>query len=189
MTTNIRLAPKGNRHLMTPIIRNGSFIKSECDFIINNLKSVKKDTISLPNVRTNIASIILERGNEWLFTKISTIVQEINQEFYKFDLVDLREINYLEFNSNNFISWHRENEPTPEDFLAKKLLALLFLSEQSSYKGGRFRVLPESPDLIPDTIEAGTMVVIPTYMLYCFEPLISGTNSLLITDIYGQLFR
>lgn len=180
--TNLHLPPKGNKYLRTPMVLKNKFTKEECLTLIKNITAEIPD-----NDPTKAIGINLFRGNEWLFERITTILDEVNSLYYQFNLIDLRTLNFLIYREDDSLPWHRDIGDSDKNFLTRKLTLVLFLSDINDYEGGKLGFIPDiNFDLVQ---EQGAVILYPSFIVHRVEKVTKGVRYIIIASAHGQPFR
>jgi PKHD-type hydroxylase len=183
----IYLPLKSNKHLMSPVIIPGVFTNQECNRIVQDFKN--KNLLLHDNEanRVKAYSIDFTNDNYWLFEKITSVLDEVNRLFFHFDLTDIRDINFLKYEKDCFMEWHRDINSSSTNFLTRKITISIFLSEPESYEGGKLIFKPDNK--IQFVQHQGTAILYPSYVLHRVEKIINGERFIIIASAHGQPFR
>jgi PKHD-type hydroxylase len=124
--------------------------------------------------------------NNWIFTKIANSVYHANNEFYKFDLTTLSEVQLLEYNVGGFYDWHTDCSLRGNKGLTRKLSVVIFLTDPKEYEGG-YLVLNTSK--LKFGMNQGMMVIFPSFLVHKVEPVIKGVRHTLVAWVHGPMFK
>lgn len=131
----------------------------------------------------------LQDNNRFVYDKLCSSINTLNAQFFQFDIFgfmeNLQYTVYLE--DNNHYDWHKDKTPN-KYFPARKLTAVLMLSNNTDYEGGELQIL-ESSD--PKTLEKerGRLYVFPSYLLHRVTPVTKGRRITLVSWVHGNKFR
>jgi PKHD-type hydroxylase len=180
--TSLHLAPKGNKYLKTPVVLKNKFSREECLTLINTITGE-----IAPGDPKKAIGLNLIRGNEWLFERITRILDEANNQYYHFDLTDLRTLNFLIYRPGDSLPWHRDIGTSDKNFMTRKLTLVLFLSDPSEYEGGSLGFIPDiNFDLVQ---EQGSVILYPSFIVHRVHEVTKGVRYIIIASAHGQPFR
>jgi predicted 2-oxoglutarate/Fe(II)-dependent dioxygenase YbiX len=183
----IPILPKENKFLTQPVVIKSAFSVQECENIKNELKRVNgQPSLSSGGVK----SLLVKPNNPLILNKIHNIFIYINDNFYNFDLSDIREIAFLEYVSGSFMKWHSDiGAPVDEkrnfNFETRKITLSILLSSRKDFEGGNLLFRPD----FPLNLEQGDIVGYPSYLMHCVEPLIAGERYVLLVSANGPAFH
>lgn len=143
------------------------------------------------DIRSNkIAWIAVDDESKNLYSKIAGIVDEINSRFFKYDLTEMEELQYAEYNSDtkDFYTIHSDDGYAFNLF--RKLSISIQLSDETEYEGGDLIFYRHSfLDATTAPKSKGTVVVFPSYVLHEVKPVTKGLRKSLVAWIVGPRFR
>lgn len=172
------------------------FSQEEIDKIIQMGESgIKLDaTIGVDEVDTDYRStevswIHHNNESDWLYGRISYIVQNLNGQYYGFDIHGLCES--LQFSlytseKKGHYDWHQDASGVTAS--PRKLSIVIQLSDPSEYEGGELEILT-SRETTPVVKQKGMATVFPSYILHRVTPVTSGVRKTLVAWITGPKFR
>lgn len=162
--------------------------EDECDRIIQNSNNYKEQKTKLSvNGRAHEdetrrkgtqKNISPTSENEWIYKKIDTLVNDVNNDVYKFKLFGLTEnLIVLQYGPNeHFNSWH-------SDFGAgkvstRKISISLQLSNPSDYEGGVLEFFGNETFKMPKT--RGALALFPSFVQHRVTPITKGQRKSLV---------
>jgi PKHD-type hydroxylase len=151
--------------------------------------TVGKEDVDTDYRTTEVSWIPHTQETEWIYGRISYIIQNLNGQFYGFDIHGICES--LQFsvytgNANGHYDWHQDcGAPTSTP---RKLSLVLQLSDPDEYEGGNLEILSSRE---PTVIEKkkGLVSVFPSYILHRVTPVTSGVRKTLVVWTTGPKFR
>jgi len=173
---------------------NNVFSKEECEKIISigNKIGVKEATLGKEGknkkIRDSKVSWIYPNNESiWIYRRITEIVSELNNKFFKFDLYGFIEglqfTHYQEPGGN-----YKKHMDSFLGGFTRKLSLTVQLSEPSSYKGGDLLLhTGPTPTVCPK--EQGKLISFPSYILHEVKPVIKGERYSLVAWITGPQFK
>jgi PKHD-type hydroxylase len=132
--------------------------------------------------------------NSWIFDKLFSVADAINNQYYGYDLTGFGYFQYTEYNNpGSEYGYHSdmimgENIP-PGMELPRKLSFSLILSDPTEYEGGAFEFLINGIDRIILPQNYGRVLAFPSYIIHRIAPLISGSRKSLVFWAVGPKFK
>ncbi len=142
---------------------------------------IRKNKISWLEVNDETASI---------FVKVSNLVRELNDRFYRYDLVEMEDLQYAEYDSASLGHYSSHSDDGYEYNLFRKLSVSIQLSDESEYEGGEllfYRFSVKDPIVAPKA--KGTIVIFPSYVIHEVTPVTKGLRKSLVSWVLGPRFR
>jgi predicted 2-oxoglutarate/Fe(II)-dependent dioxygenase YbiX len=129
------------------------------------------------------------RENWNLYSKIESIVNDVNNKNYKFVLTKIQKLQFLKYDVGDFMTLH-----TDCDFrTTTKLCMIISLSEEEKdYTGGQFllydgnRPVTENNGIQHIKMKKGDAIFYPSYYLHEVKPLLTGTRYSIAAWVYGD---
>lgn len=187
------------------VLLNGLFSVEECDKIIQDVKNkIKPETGSLfgstENKEIRDSSIRwIHPSNEflWIFNRIDYAINNVNNEWYNFDLLGYSQIQYTEYDesSEQHYSWHtdaawfRSDVPNPPDQSLRKLsLSILLTQQETQFEGGNFELDNRGEPNVP-LLDTGDAIFFPSFVWHQVKPVTKGVRCSLVVWVIGPKFR
>lgn len=127
--------------------------------------------------------------------KILERINQVNDEFFKFDLVGMEDFQLTQYheNENGNFDFHCDS-PFHQEPVTRKLSFIIPLSPLSDYEGGhlQFRIGGNLEDLNvenPDLVERGMMIVFPSHLIHAITPVTKGIRYSLVGWCHGPRFK
>lgn len=124
-----------------------------------------------------------EKTSEWVFKRIAKYVENINEEFFKYELSHIAPIQLANYKGNekgNY-NWHMDCGSGP----IRKLSVALQLNDPNEYEGGEFLFMRGSKEeKIPK--EKGLAVFFPSFLVHKVTPVTSGERQSLVCWVNGS---
>ena len=177
---------------------NNAFSKEECQTIINIAKNkglIKSKTgqgliKGESDLRDSKISWLYSNDDiDWAFRRVTDIVLNLNEKFFKFDLFGLNEgfqfTNY-EAPSGKYGKHIDRGINTP----VRKLSISIQLTEPKEYEGGELKLYDGDDDEANVMDKAqGTLIMFPSYVLHEVMPVTKGERNSLVTWVTGKQFK
>lgn len=182
-----------------------AFSEEEVDLIVASLQSREKEQGQIGTIEaetllkyrsSKVSFINYSKEYSWLFDKFNKIIQNVNEEYYNFDLNGYDYIQYSEYlaNENGHYDYHIDLmlDMIPQkdyDFLYRKLSFTLCLNQQGTdYSGGDFKIKTGAED-VSMKLNKGDMIVFPSFILHKVEPVTEGVRKSLVGWVTGPKFK
>lgn len=172
-------------------------IEKYCELTaVENSKIVSSnDTVVSQSIRSSEVRLhYVNEDNHWLFDKLLTIAELVNDRFYRFDLLGFDHFQYTEYNvPGAMYDYHADmvfGVDVPADLeICRKLSFSLILSDTSEYQGGDFKIkLSSEPSNILEQ-KRGRVIAFPSYILHKVSPIISGNRKSIVFWAVGPKFK
>lgn len=171
-----------------------AFTEKECNEIIKCAKKqklekalVRKPSETKDYRESNITWIFPENNSEWIFRRLTDIVTNLNERFFKFDLEGFAE--GLQF--TNYKAPHGRYDKHVDkgsDHKIRKLSLSVQLNKPEDYKEGELNLYFSNK---PITIskKQGYLVLFPSYVLHEVKPVTKGERNSLVAWVTGKNFK
>jgi PKHD-type hydroxylase len=192
-------SPTFPRPLGGPVIAwDNAFSATEVDRIValgdsrtRDRAQLVKDQDPLGRKRvTDVAFLVRDPDVAWLFPRLEQLVQQLNSQYYKYDLYpDLRErLQYTVYESaaGGHYDWHVDHGANMPD--ARKLSLSLQLSEPSDYEGCDLE-FQFGDGVVSGPRARGTLIAFSSYALHRVSPITAGVRKSLVVWVSGPEFR
>lgn len=134
--------------------------------------------------------------NAWIFERINSVVEQINNNFYNFDLNGYDFVQYGEYRDtdNGHYNWHLDSylgQLPDDEFEQRKLsLTLLLNDPQKDFTGGEFQFnYSEENNPVTVDLNKGTIIIFPSFLIHRVTRVTKGTRKSLVAWIVGPNFR
>ena len=163
--------------------------------IVDGLIGSTAGGINMPKLRNSKISFIkMNQENQWIFDKMVSIADFINNKFFQYELYGFDSMQYTEYAGNGTsYDYHvdmglTDNLPI-EMFIPRKLSFSLILSDSSEYSGGEFqyKTTNDAGDIVSQ--KRGRILAFPSFILHRIKPIISGTRRSLVFWAVGPKFK
>ena len=180
---------------------NHAFTQEECEKIVKIAKSYNlqkagiltkenKVAVEKKTRETNVVFLVPSEETEFIFKKLTTLVLELNQRFFNFDLWGLYE--GLQF--TNYVApsgkYYKHIDKIPPEYggIIRKLSFSLQLSNPKEYKGGNLNLHLSHKKTVLSK-EQGALLVFPSYTMHEVTKVTKGERNSLVGWISGPTFR
>jgi PKHD-type hydroxylase len=172
------------------------FSKEECEKIIelgNSLSLEKAVTQGDPlghskDVRkSNVSWITPSEQSEWLFRKLTDLVNNANTTFFNFDLWGFGEgLQFTKYEAPD--GKYEQHIDKMYSGVVRKLSVVIQLTDPVEYKGGDLNLYTEAnPKQVQKGI--GSACLFPSYILHQVTPVTEGTRYSLVAWVTGPQFK
>jgi PKHD-type hydroxylase len=147
--------------------------------------------ISNDEIRKNkISWLEVNEESKDLYIKISNIVQHLNERFYRYDLTEMEDLQYAEYQSDTQGHYKPHSDDGYKFNLFRKISLTIQLSDESEYRGGEllfYRFSTKDPVVAPKS--KGTLILFPSYVLHEVTPVTEGARKSLVSWVVGPRFK
>lgn len=172
------------------------FTKEECEKIIKiNEEKLEDSTITNPddqgydNYRLSKHTWVeYKEETEWIYQKMESIVREVNDRYFNFDLTGFEEpFQLTKYSNKGHYGLHMD--AAADSFIPRKLTAVVQLSKSSDYKGGALDIICDGVKKETAGREQGSVFIFPSFMLHEVLPVTEGERYALVSWIGGPSFK
>ena len=170
------------------------FTAEECQKIIEigNARLLEKGTTVGDGPRHDVRNCELTwlysvDDLEWAFRRVTDIVLDLNNKFFKFELFGMCEgFQFTKYSAPG--ERYGAHVDKMLNGVVRKLSFTLQLSDPAEYEGGNLKIIT-SEDPIITSRERGYITVFPSYTLHEVTPVTKGTRYSLVSWITGSPFK
>jgi PKHD-type hydroxylase len=168
-----------------------AFTKEECEKIINIAKNkglIIGTTFGKSNARKSKISWLYSSDDmEWVFRKVTDIILNLNDRFFKFDIFGLNEgFQFTNYKApSDKYGKHVDNRV---NFVVRKLSLSIQLTDPKEYEGGELYLYNDDKGTLMDKTQ-GTLIMFPSYVLHEVMPVTKGERNSLVTWVTGKQFK
>lgn len=130
----------------------------------------------------------ISKDTEWIFQKVTNVVNYINDEFFKFDLTQIETIQFTEYANEDKGFYAAHIDQMYRSFSRRKLSVTIQLSDPNSYEGGELKLYSSSKPLVAKKGQ-GIGIFFPSFLLHEVTPVTSGTRYSLVAWVLGPRFK
>jgi PKHD-type hydroxylase len=170
---------------------NNAFSKEECQTIIDIAKNkglIKGTTFGKTDVRDSKISWLYPCDEiDWVFRRVTDIVINLNERFFKFDLFGLNE----GFQFTNYVApsgKYGKHVDRAINMPVRKLSMSIQLTDPNEYEGGELYLYDDDKETLMDKTQ-GTLILFPSYVLHEVMPVTKGERNSLVTWVTGKQFK
>lgn len=167
------------------IIRLGNLYTEEQARVGGNINEVNE------NIRMcKLAWMYANKHTDWIYRRITDIINQINEEFFKFDLTKIETFQFTKYKEEDTGFYDKHIDPItgsniPEN---RKLSCVLQLSDPDDYEGGELCLYTgKEPTIIEK--KKGRIIFFPSYTLHEVKPVTKGTRYSLVGWVHGPAFK
>jgi PKHD-type hydroxylase len=175
---------------------NNAFSKIECEQIINIAKDkglIKGTTFNDEKskdkkVRDSKIIWLYSCDNlDWAFRRVTDIVTNLNERFFKFDLFGMLE----GFQFTNYTApggKYGRHVDSNFNIPVRKLSVSIQLTNPEDYEGGELYLYSDEEGKAMDKAQ-GTLILFPSYTLHEVMPVTKGERNSLVSWVTGKPFK
>jgi PKHD-type hydroxylase len=122
--------------------------------------------------------------NQFVFRRLTDVVVELNERYFRFDLYGFMEgLQISRYDGSQHYSWHIDSGIAP-----RKLSLSVQLSDPDDYEGGDVELmLSQDPTAV--SRGQGNLALFPSYTVHRVTPVTKGTRYSLVGWLAGPAFR
>lgn len=169
------------------------FSQEECDKIIEicdklgTQKAVIDNNILNDKIRkSNICFLPENENTKWIFERCCNIVNMINEKYFNYDLIAIKEIQYTIYEEGDFYEKHIDT--VYESFGTRKLSFSIQLSDPANYEGGELLLYYNNTPVIAKK-DRGMMTAFHSLSLHEVKPITKGRRIALVGWVIGPKFK
>jgi PKHD-type hydroxylase len=172
---------------------DSAFTPEECKKIIEigNKKKLIQGTIlhgTTSSMRdSKIAWLYPTEELNWVYTRISQIIYDLNKKYFNFELYGFIEgFQFTHYQQPD--GKYKKHVDRGLNAFIRKLSLSVQLSDPSSYEGGELLLHEEeNPIIVPK--EQGKLITFPSYIMHEVKPVTKGERYSLVAWITGPSFK
>lgn len=133
--------------------------------------------------------------NGWIFDRLISVIDQINTDFYRFDLTGFGGFQYSEYRGNGAkYDFHTDigfgtNVTSDHLALPRKLSISLLLSEpEEDFQGGEFEVTMGDTPITCDQ-KKGRILAFPSWVMHRVTPVTGGNRKSIVVWVRGPKFK
>jgi len=185
-----------NRHVCTFEFLNKKE-REDVELILSKIEYEEGKIISDENIegrtdensrKSKIKWIYFNQETSWLFVKLMKLIEKINNDNWRFDLVMAREpIQYTEYEDDGgHYDWHID--VGPKHMSQRKVSLSLLLSDPNTYEGGDLEIWPGGEIQKAQRVEGGA-TVFPSFLMHRVTPVTKGVRKSLVFWVGGVPYK
>jgi PKHD-type hydroxylase len=187
---------KYNKILSQYCVVNNVFNDEEIDKIID-LEDLQKFTKGMVgndegSIRestrdSDVMWIMHDPSSDWLFSKFSSLVSNVNGDFFMYNINGFDAFQYTVYRKNEHYNWHMDMSNVSNNF-ERKISASIILTDPKKYNGGEFELIPNGNIEEPITLKPnkGDVIFFASWMPHRVKPVLSGVRKSLVCWVMGE---
>lgn len=178
--------PEGDLQIIEKQCRSQGVEKSK---IVSSSNTVITQSVRSSEVKFHYVN----NDNIWLFDKLLTVAELINDSFFRFDLLGFDHFQYTEYNAQGAMyDYHADmifGDDVPIDLqICRKLSFSLILSDITEYQGGDFKIKLSAESYKLEQ-KRGRVIAFPSYVLHKVSPITGGNRRSIVFWAVGPKFK
>jgi PKHD-type hydroxylase len=140
---------------------------------------------------TDVGWLGLSQDTVWIWDKLTTVIADVNAQFFKFDLTGCYEriqLGIYKATDQGHYDWHIDSSPT-DLYAPRKLSMSLLLSDSSEFEGGELQVKTCNDEIQTLGMVKGRAWFFPSYTLHRVTPVTKGIRRSLVLWVGGPEFK
>jgi predicted 2-oxoglutarate/Fe(II)-dependent dioxygenase YbiX len=151
---------------------------------------------AIDNVRKSQVSFhTLKDETRWIFERLNSVIEQVNNRWYNFDLNGYDQFQYTEYYSSNggHYGWHMDTQlglPSSNAYSETRKLSLTLLLNEPDvdFEGGQLQFGHESNHNSAE-LKKGTIILFPSFELHQVAPVTTGTRKSIVVWVLGPKWR
>jgi PKHD-type hydroxylase len=171
--------------------------------VVPNQETGELEILQAPNEKVRKSNVMFhnfEPANEntnWIFMRLNWVVEQLNNQFYNFDLNGFDSIQYTEYDDTEGgkYDFHQDtifglNKPGNMVETRKLSLVLLLAEPGVDFEGGDFQV-NQGQECDASTVEfkKGRVIAFPSWQIHRVTPTTKGKRKSLVLWVTGPKFK
>ena len=133
----------------------------------------------------------------WIFQRINWVIEQINNQFYNFDLNGYDTFQYTEYDDfeQGRYDFHQDTimgQNLPNDMIETRKLSITMLLNEPGvdFEGGDFQINSgQEKDAETVELKRGRMIFFPSFAIHRVAPVTKGRRKSLVVWVLGPKFR
>ena len=171
--------------------------KEICDYIINTSDWEKSGTAKFnknnaPAIDKTVrkTQLLWEHPLSVVGCILRSYITQSNKDAkWNYSLTEIEDIQLCQYVDGGHYKYHSDVDIPNHNKQHRKLSAILFLSEPSSYEGGDFEFEMQGANLVEKKPSKGSIIVFPSYLSHRVTPVISGIRYTAVAWALGPAFK
>ena len=134
---------------------------------------------------------------DWIFFRLNKIIEDINNQFYNFDLNGYESFQYTVYHDHEKgrYDFHMDTimgNNMPDDMFETRKLSMTFLLNEPGvdFEGGDFQINSgQEKDAETVPLNKGRIIMFPSFMIHRVKPVTKGTRKSIVIWVVGPKFR
>jgi len=136
-----------------------------------------------------------DNKTSWIFDRLNTVADNLNSQFYGFDLNGYESFQYTSYNAkeSGTYHWHMDtcfgSDALPANMIEPRKLSLTLLLNDD-FEGGDF-MINQGNESNPTKVEIpkGRVIAFPSFMIHSVQPVTKGFRKSVVVWITGPKWR
>lgn len=186
-------------HLEEPWVWMECFSKEECDKIIElgrkldieqaKIGGLESDSeINYSIRRSNVGFFSVDQDTEWLFRKLTDLINQVNAQYYNFDLEEIESLQFSHYTSEDLGCYTKHIDMLYRTWKTRKLSVSIQLNDPVDYEGGELTFHGTGTE-VGDKNKQGVGIFFPSWSVHEVTPVTKGERYSLVAWIVGPRFK
>lgn len=190
------------------VTQNDIFSEDELDFILSVFGKMQHQNALLldesgvresRSYRTGTTTFVHSSQNEfsWIFSRISMVVDVLNDQFFHYDIHGYDNIQYAEYPAEvgGHYDWHVDisigaNREQSKIFGAQHRKISISILLNDDFEGGEFDITLDGGNTVtPLPLKRNSALAFPSFVCHRVRPVTSGTRKSIVCWVLGPKFR
>jgi len=182
-------------NIPTFAFKQNAFSPEECQKIISLSENYSFEKASVKGSKGNnfkgrqskICWFFPDLETEWIYRRITDIIVDLNNQYFKFDIFGLNEgIQFTKYIAPD--GQYEKHVDRCTDYIVRKLSLSIQLNDPKDYEGGELKFFEDNTGHTAKK-EQGTLVLFPSFILHQVTPVTKGERNSLVAWVTGNNFK
>jgi PKHD-type hydroxylase len=147
---------------------------------------------------SNVRFVDKNESTQYIFDTFNTVIDELNNQFYKFDLYGYSSFQYTTYNAENLgkYDWHTDiildhkMQDNMREQSTRKLSLVMVLNKPGiDFTGGEFQINLGSEETATTLdMTRGKMYAFPSFIIHRVKPVLTGVRKSIVIWVEGPKF-
>mgnify|MGYP003746647471 FL=1 len=125
----------------------------------------------------------------WIYERIYSAVNSLNENYFKFDIDSLEDIQFTEYDESYEGAFGRHTDDDFIENITRKLSFSIQMSDPTDYEGGELQIYRFGSEGILAPKEKGTLILFPSFTIHEVTPVIKGHRKSLVGWCHGPRWK
>ena len=138
--------------------------------------------------RSKIIFLPTHSETRWIYNKLGSVINQINQETFNFHITALQSIQYTEYHAEDQGTYEDHLDWQPNIIAPRKLSLCIQLTDGALYDGGDL-LIKTSSKFITASRTKGDAIMFPSFLLHGVTPVTVGIRRSLVVWVEGPEWK
>ncbi|NDG30428.1 2OG-Fe(II) oxygenase [bacterium] len=141
------------------------------------------------SVRNSFISWInIDEKSQWLYTKVSDKINQVNNNHYNFELFDFEVFQFAGYFEHNQGRYGPHSDSSGLSNPMRKLSIIILLSDDSDFEGGELCFYVNGSSYVFKNVK-NSFIAFPSFLIHQVTPVTKGSRYSLVSWVRGPQFK